>query len=287
MDALEVLKGNMSIMRTVTDYAAWALRERPRASKARLNVDDIDMFFRRYGSGEPVLLLHGGFMFAESWVGQIPTLAADHLLIAPDARGHGRTTLGTRPMTYRQLADDAIGLVERLGKGPVHVIGWSDGGCTALGMAIMRPDVLRSITLLGTSWNVDNYGDEAMKELIALTDPEKPVTMGLMMVRRMLTPEHYRGAEFIVAMRNMWLYTLDFTLEELGAIEKPTLVIATDGDQFLSDGPDPMHTFREIADAIPGARMAEIPGGTHLVHIVQPDVVNRIILDFLGDVSDN
>jgi len=33
--------------------------------------------------------------------------------------------------------------------------------------------------------------------------------------------------------------------------------------------------------------MAEIPGGTHLVHIVQPDVVNRIILDFLGDVSDN
>jgi len=115
------------MMKTVVSYAEWIFRARPRSSKGRINVDDIDFFFRRFGSGRPVLLLHGGFMFAETWAGQIPALSADYLLFAPDVRGHGRTTLGTRPLTYRQLADDALGLIEALGKGPAHVVGWSVG----------------------------------------------------------------------------------------------------------------------------------------------------------------
>jgi pimeloyl-ACP methyl ester carboxylesterase len=281
MDMLETMKGSLSLANTVAAYARWVFRERPRKSKARANVDDLDVFFRRYGSGEPVLLLHGGFMFAETWLGQVPTLSEQHLLIAPDARGHGRTTLGTKAMTYRQLADDAIGLVERLGLDRVHVVGWSDGGCTALGMAMKRPDVLRSMTLLGTPWNFSNYSDLAVEELIDLTRPYSPVTATLSAVRRLLTPEPYRGSEFLNALRRMWLYTLDYTTEELGRIETPTMVIATDCDEFLSDGPDPMHLFREVAAAIPGARLAEVPGGTHLVHMVQPEAVNSLLLDFM------
>ena len=284
MNIAGVLKSDLSIAKTVASYAGWVMRTWPRGSKGRVNVDDIDMFFRRYGEGKPVLLLHGGFMFAESWLGQIPTLSADYLVIAPDVRGHGRTTLGTRPMTYRQLADDAIGLVKRLETGPVHIVGWSDGGCTALAMAIKYPDLLRSITLIGTPWNVSNYSDEKMKELVALMEPLNPVTLSLRMMRRLLTPEHYRGGEFFAAMRDMWLHTPDFTIEELRGINTPTLVVATDRDQFLSEPPDPMRTFREIADAVPGARMAEVPGGDHMVHIVHPDIVNRLILDFLNGV---
>jgi pimeloyl-ACP methyl ester carboxylesterase len=284
MDAMEALKSGVSLIKGVASYGEWVARARPAGSKARVNVDDIDMFFRRYGSGEPVLLLHGGFMFAETWLGQIPTLAKSLQLFAPDVRGHGRTTLGTRPLTYRQLADDALGFIQQLGVGPVHVVGWSDGGCTALGMSIKRPDLLRSITLLGTPWNVSNYGDVAMHELVALTDPAAPSAWGLRIVRRCLTPEHYRGAEFLAALRNLWVNTLDFTTDELGSIETPTLVIATDRDEFLSDRPDPTELFEQLTSAIPGARMEVVRGGTHLVHILQPDAVNRLILEFLETV---
>ncbi|MBU1670062.1 MAG: alpha/beta hydrolase, partial [Actinobacteria bacterium] len=256
----------------------------PRASKQRVNVDDINVFFRRFGSGDPVLLLHGGFMFAETWAGQIPALSRDHLLIAPDARGHGRTTLGDETMTYRRLADDAAELVERLDLGPVHVVGWSDGGCAALGMAIKHPDVLRSISLLGTTWNFDNYSDETVRKMTSITDPHSPVATAMVMLRRFLTPEPYKGVEFLRAVRHMWLDTLDFTLEELGGITTPTLIIATDRDEFLCAPDDPTRLFKEMAEAIPGAVMAEIPGGTHLVNLMQPHAVNRVILDYWASV---
>lgn len=280
MNTKQLLKGMLAVARSIAGYLRWAGHSRSQDTKRRVNVDDIDIFFRRYGSGDPVLLLHGGFMFAETWAGQIPALSRRYLLIAPDARGHGRTTLGSRPMTYRRLADDAAGLIEDLGLGPVHVIGWSDGGCTALGIAVKRPDLLRSITLLGTPWNVSNYSDEVIGDLISLTDPTKPATMALRLLRWLLTPEHYRGKESLGALRDMWLYTLDFTLDELNGITTPTLVLATDSDEFLSPPDDPTRIFRELAEAIPGATMATIPGGTHLVHLIQPDIVNGTILDF-------
>jgi pimeloyl-ACP methyl ester carboxylesterase len=285
LDASGALKDSVSMMKTVVSYAEWIFRAHPQSSKGRINVDDIDIFFRRFGSGKPVLLLHGGFMFAETWAGQIPALSSGYLLFAPDLRGHGRTTLGKRPMTYRQLADDALGLIEAFKTGPAHVVGWSDGGCTALGMAIKRPDLVRSITLLGTPWNVSNYSEKTLHDLVTMTNPMMPDTMVLMMLRRLLTPEHYRGREFLAALRKMWLDTLDFTIEELHGIETPTLVIATDHDQFLSEEPDPLKMFRELTEAIPAAEMAVVPGGTHLVQIARPDVVNPIIMDFLNQID--
>lgn len=274
------VRDNLGMARAVVEYLGWLARAHPRASKQRVNVDDINIFYRRFGCGDAVLMMHGGFMFAETWAGQIPALSQDHTVIAPDARGHGRTTLGTEEMTYRRLADDAAGLVDRLGLGPVHAVGWSDGGCAALGMAIKHPETLRSITLLGTPWNVDNYSSDTISEMTSMTDPHNPAAMALKMLRGFLTPEKYRGSEFLRAVRHLWLDKLDFTLEELRSITTPTLVIATDRDEFLSAPDDPTRLFREMAEAIPGAVMAEVPGGTHLVNLMMPHEVNRIILDY-------
>ncbi|MBU1669618.1 MAG: hypothetical protein KKF41_02585, partial [Actinobacteria bacterium] len=57
------IRDDLGMVRTVVDYPGWLARVHPRASKQRVNVDDINVFFRRFGSGDPVLLLHGGFMF--------------------------------------------------------------------------------------------------------------------------------------------------------------------------------------------------------------------------------
>ena len=67
----------------------------------------------------------------------------------------------------------------------------------------------------------------------------------------------------------------------MGRITAPTLVVACDRDEFLSLWDDPLEVFRETAAAIPGAEMAVVWGGTHVVHMQKPRAVNRLILGFL------
>ena len=71
------------------------------------------------------------------------------MVIAPDSRAQGRTTDSDKPLTYQLMADDMIELLDRLGIDSAHVVGWSDGGITALDMAIRYPDRVRSVAASG------------------------------------------------------------------------------------------------------------------------------------------
>ncbi len=275
---------SLAWLRVFLSYEAWMLRERPPESKGRTEVGDISVFLRLYGSGEPVLLLHGGFAYAESWAGQIPALARHYQVLAPDSRGHGRTTLGEQPLTYRRMAEDVIALVEALGLGPVHLVGWSDGGCTSLAVALERPDLVRSLALLGTPFSTDNYSPEAKRQIEEFLRPTSMTVLAMRAFRWAVSPEPRGGALFLERMARMWTALPDFTVEELGRITAPTLVVACDRDEFLSSWDDPLKVFKETAAAIPGARLVAIPGGTHSVILERPAEVNRLLLDFLRGV---
>ncbi len=269
-------------------YAAcrlWMLRHGTEHLKSWVEADDISIFYHCYGRGEPVLLLHGGFMFAETWAGQIPALARHYRVIAVDSRGHGRTTLGEGPINYRRMAGDTAALIAKLKLGAVHLVGWSDGGCTSLAMAIDHPELVRSVTLLGTPFNTDNYSDAARRKIQEMVKPGSPAMIALLALRRLLTPEPERGDEFAEKMRSLWTELPDFTREELGRIQAPVLVIGCGRDEFLSLAPDPLQVFKDTATAIPGARLEVIPGGTHSVNLERPKAVNRPILEFLHGVG--
>jgi pimeloyl-ACP methyl ester carboxylesterase len=261
------------------------LRRSTGNTKGYVEADDISIYYRCCGWGEPVLLLHGGFMCAETWAGQIPALARDYCVIVADLRGHGRTTLGEEPITYRRMAGDAAALIRGLKLGRVHLIGWSDGGCTGLALALERPELVRSLTLLGTPYSIGNYTQEARDRIDRLLRPPSISMLAMRALRRLLTPEPERGREFLRAMTRMWTELPDFTREELGRIQAPVLVIGADRDEFLSLTRDPLQVFRETAGAIPGAKMEVVAGGTHSVHIERPAAVNRLIIDFLRDVG--
>jgi pimeloyl-ACP methyl ester carboxylesterase len=271
--------------RAYAAYGLWMLRHNPENMKSHVEAGDICIYYHCYGRGDPVLLLHGGFMCAETWAGQIPALVRHYRVIATDSRGHGRTTLGTGPFTFRRMAGDAAELIEHLRLGRVHLVGWSDGGCTALAMALERPELVRSMTLLGTPYSTTNYNDEAKQKIARLLRPHSVSMLSLRALRRLLTPEPERGREFLEKMAGMWTGLPDFTREELGRIEAPALVIGCDRDEFLSLTPDPLQVFRETAEAIPGARLEFVQGGSHSVAIERPGTVNRLILDFLREVG--
>jgi pimeloyl-ACP methyl ester carboxylesterase len=285
MDALQVLRVMLSWLQAYVSYLAWYIRRRPEQGMGRVDVDDISVYYNSYGVGEPVLMLHGGFAYAETWMGQIPALAGYYQVITPDSRGHGRTSLGERPITYRRLAGDFIEFIEKLELGPVHLVGWSDGGCASIAIALQRPDLVRSMVLIGTPNNTDNYTEEAKRLIRDFLDPKSVELLFFRLIHWLLAPEPYSWKPFLERMTEMWLELPDFTPEDLSSIDAPTLVVACDCDEFLSLHDDPLQVFKDTAAAIPNARISVVRGGTHTVMLEKPQAVNDPILGFLEEAG--
>ncbi len=106
--------------------------------------NNIELHYDETGTGEPLILVHGGWSDLHNWDPVVPGLAEHFRVVAYDRRGHGgssREPVGTR----RDQEDDLAGLIEALGGGPAHVAGTSFGGSIALGLAARRPELVRSV----------------------------------------------------------------------------------------------------------------------------------------------
>ena len=107
-------------------------------------------YYEELGAGEPVLLLHGGGVTADSWLAQAPALAERYRVLIPERRGHGRSPDVDGPVTMEIFAADTVAFVEALELGPVHLIGWSDGGKVGMSLALSRPELVGKLVLIGT-----------------------------------------------------------------------------------------------------------------------------------------
>src|SRR5262245_62513311 len=98
----------------------------------RVEVRSISYYYDIRGEGEPLLLLHGGLGSIDMFGPNLPILAEHRQVIAVDLHGHGRTTLGDRPIRPTDIADDLAALLRKLGTRQVDVLGYSMGGIIAL-----------------------------------------------------------------------------------------------------------------------------------------------------------
>ena len=236
--------------------------------------DGARIWFAAYGAGPPVILLHGGDASSDIWGGQVPALiAAGRRVILIDTRGHGRSTLGGRPLRYELMATDVVAVMDALGVKQAAVVGWSDGGIIGLVLAMKKPE--RLTRLFAFAANMDRGG----------LNPIGPFAPILGKVHRLLkeeyatdseTPDRY--AELARRVLQMQLTQPDYTPADLAAIHGPDIEIA-DGDheEFLLH----RHT-RYLARTIPGAKLLILPGVGHFAPLQAPDEFNRAVLDFLA-----
>ena len=119
-----------------------AREERTRAGER------IDYYYEIHGSGEPLLLLHGGLGSIDMFGPVLPALAKTRQVIAVDLHGHGRTTLGDRPINLVDIANDLAFVLDQLGFKQVDVAGYSFGGGAALRLAIQHPTVVRRLVVI-------------------------------------------------------------------------------------------------------------------------------------------
>jgi len=240
-----------------------------------VDIGGIKIWFDEEGSGDPLVLLHGGLVTNATWGAQLPAFAERYHVFAPERRGHGHTPDVDGPFSFEDMATDAIGFLETVVGAPAHLVGWSDGGTLALLVAIRRPDLVRKFVSMGALYNTQGNAPEA-EGMIEHMDPDAP---DMAMFKEMYEASSPDGGDhWPVVVRKlveMWLREPDISIDELGRIAVPALIMSGDDDMVRLD-----HTV-QIYHAIPGAELAVVPGTSHAVLMEKPELVNTIILDFL------
>jgi pimeloyl-ACP methyl ester carboxylesterase len=240
---------------------------------AFVDVNGVHTYYEQHGSGDPLLLLHGGLADAESFAQQTPAFAERYHVTLPERRGHGRTPDVDGPITYELMADDTIAFMDALGTRPAHLVGWSDGGNVALLMAIKRPDLVRKLVTIGSNFSADGLTAEARAAFTAGTPTS--IVPGMRALWEASAVDAGRFETVLEKMQRCW-FDYDIPTADLGRIRAPTLVMVGDDDIATIE-----HTVA-LWEAIADAQLAVIPGASHLVPVEKAELVNRLVIEFLG-----
>ncbi len=232
-------------------------------------------YYEVHGEGDPLVLLHGGFCPLETLDGLTPTLAQSYRVIAPERRGHGRTADVEGPITYDNMAADTIAFLDAVSVSGAHLVGWSDGAIVALLVARERPALAGKLVLIGQPVNFDGVPAEMLSMLSSFSkEMLPPMLEPLYAATSPDGPEHFD----VVAEKLFTLYKVEPNMElaELERISAPTLVMVGDSD-FCS-----VEHAEAMRRAMPNAQLAVAPGATHGLPMEKPELVSRLVLEFLA-----
>jgi len=248
------------------------------------------------GEGETVLLLHGFGMSRQSLrplAASLRECGAAARTLLPDARGHGNTLAPKEDGAYRyhSMRNDVCALLENEAPLGAHLVGHSMGGQIALMASLARPELVRSLTVIGGGpcravtddrekrvWQraAHSFDQSTQAELYASLESAAPTTAAE------LTPERLyagaRGADLARVVRGGFLHVED-NHEACRQLDRPTLVIAgaNDGNWLAAS--------QQLAELIPGSVLEIVQGGGHLAHLERPEVCARWIADLIGDTQ--
>src|SRR5690242_1091311 len=132
------------------------------AEQGYVDHDGARIWYAAYGSGLPVILLHGGLGHSGNWGYQVPALLeSGYRAVVIDSRGHGRSTRDARPFTYELMASDVAAVMDALRLERASLVGWSDGACTALVLASNAPERVAGVFFFGC--NMDPSGTKEIE----------------------------------------------------------------------------------------------------------------------------
>jgi pimeloyl-ACP methyl ester carboxylesterase len=267
----------------------------PQPTKSgRVQANGIDYYYEIHGSGEPLLLLHGGLGSTDMFDGNVlPALAKTRQVIAVDLQGHGRTTLGDRPINLIDIANDLAVVLDRLGFKQVDVAGYSFGGGAGLRLAIQHPAVVRRLAVISAPYAQNGFFPEMLPQQAAVSaamaEQMKETPMYKSYVAVAPNPKDFprlldRMGEF---MRRPYDWS-----EEVKKLSIPVILVFGDADMVR---PEHIVQFYQLVggglkdagwqrEHMSRSRLAIIPDVTHYEMFLSPSLAPTI-LPFLDGKS--
>lgn len=272
--------------------AASAQTAQPRADSAAVEGGEVRYFVHGdLTSGKtPLLVLHGAFMSSDA-MKPLTDLITDRPLIVLDQRGHGRTGDLPGPITYQALADDAAAVLADAGVSRADVFGYSMGAGAALQLALRHPEAVDHLVIASVAFNEAGNlpGFSQMMEGIT---PEIFAGTPMEAEFKRLAPNPAAFASVVEKIKVMD-QGQDWPAEDIRALTSPTFIIVGDHDIVrpehavemyrLRGGGDTARASQPFLTEAPPARLAILPGASHIDVFGDPALLAAMILPFLDD----
>ncbi|MPQ74729.1 alpha/beta fold hydrolase [Acetobacter senegalensis] len=248
-----------------------------------VSVGDTNLFVSEAGNrkGRVIVLLHGGLQSRLDFIPLAKHLSEDYRLIAIDTRGHGRSGIGTAPLTYRQLQDDFTVVLTTMGLQKSGIIGHSDGGIVALRLAASRAVQPEFVIAVGAHWVLPE-NDPARQIYQTITLEKWRAMFGSQIsVYNMENPDPDFGKLFTAATQ-MWLGCDEdaYPGASVKNIRCPLLVVHGDDDMLVSR----QQAF-DLTEQVNGARLLNLPFAKHTLLEDMPESVLPFLQDFITRVT--
>ncbi|MEP7324023.1 MAG: alpha/beta hydrolase, partial [Saprospiraceae bacterium] len=230
---------------------------------------DAKIYYEKTGSlDKPILLLlHGGFGNIEDFNTILPQIKNDFYVIGVDSRGHGKSTLGERDLSYELIQNDIEQLLNHLGIHKLSIIGFSDGGIVAYRLASYSDLKINKLITIGSRWHHKNILET--KEILSSVTAEKWRLRFPEMVnsyeRNNPEPNFDRLSTQLV---QMWLNEKSYPDEDVKNIKASTLIVRGDKDHLVK-----RKFVFDIAELIENSSLSNIAFAGHAVHMEDPEVL--------------
>ena len=243
------------------------------------------MYYEVSGEGDPLVVLHGGYMNIPSMGAIIPKLAETYKVFALEFQGHGRTTDIDRPITYPNLADDVAAFMDAVGIKKADVFGYSMGAIAGLQLLIRHPKKVDQLVFASGAYDLRGWQPEFMAAIPKMT-VEMIVAMPFAQDYRKLAPNP--DGFPALARKLIALEKVPMAWEaDVKALKTSVLIIAGDADVATLEHSVAMFRLLgggiagDMGNPLPSSRLAVLPATSHTAVIGQTEILFAIIEQFL------
>jgi pimeloyl-ACP methyl ester carboxylesterase len=250
------------------------------------DVNGVSLYYEEHGSGEPLVLLHGGIGAGEMLAPIVPALAAGRRVILVDLAGHGHSPDIDRPLRPELLADDIAALIAHLGLKRADVMGYSLGGLVALRTAIQHPARVRRLVLVSIPFRREGSHPEVVAAMDQMTPEVADVLRQspLHEVYARVAPRVEDWPALIAKTSAALKVDYDWSAET-ERVTVPTMLVFADADSVRP--PHIVEFYALLGGGLrdagwdgsqrPTARLAILPGTTHYDISVSPALAPAVI----------
>jgi pimeloyl-ACP methyl ester carboxylesterase len=219
------------------------------------SVNAINMYYEIHGEGTPLVLIHGGGSTIQTSFARIlPLLAPHYKVIAVELQAHGHTSDRDAPESFEQDADDVAALLKHLSINNAHILGFSNGGNTAMRIAMRHPELVNKLVIISSLYKREGMVPGFFEGMQHVTIDQMPELLKTYYLQ--INKDEKGLLTMFTKDRDRMLHFKDWSDEELRSIKAPAFLICGDRDVVTSE-----HTLK-MSQLIPNARLAILPG-TH------------------------
>ncbi|WP_321374560.1 alpha/beta hydrolase [uncultured Draconibacterium sp.] len=245
-----------------------------------IQTKDAKIYYEIYGSGEPLLLIHGSlYGYINEFENIFPILTENHKVIAVALRGHGKSEIGDRDYSYALLAQDMIEVLDAENIDRIDIVGFSSGAITAVKLAADYPERVMKVVSIAGALSAKDRSAERQQQLEEMTaDNFIENNKRFVASRKKLMPEPDRFVDFYNKLMKVDSDPVWISKNAASKIEAPVLVVGGDRDAYFQ-----VEEFLEMYRIIPNSKLLILPGDDHVGASQKKEMYTDFALPFLDE----